>query len=90
LPARNAVESWCVLEETDAFCHVVSTETGQICASIRPPCDTRVRWDPLEARISTDGERVVAVMGSYLVYKSNKSPDDYAHARIYFWQRKAG
>ncbi|MCZ7604490.1 MAG: hypothetical protein M5U25_00145 [Planctomycetota bacterium] len=89
LPARNAVESWCVMEETDAFCHVVSTETGQICASIRPPCDTRVRWDPLEARISTDGKRVVAVMGSYLVYAANRSPDEFAHTRICFWQRKA-
>lgn len=89
-PVRGAIESWCVMEEDDAYCHIVSTETGQICASIRPPCDTRVRWDPLEARASTDGKRVVAVMGSFLVYTKDRSPDEFAHARILFWRRKAG
>ncbi|MCG3183596.1 MAG: hypothetical protein ICCCNLDF_01701 [Planctomycetes bacterium] len=88
---NHPMRSWCLETEDDAVCHVVSTETGRICASVRVPCDNRVRLDPVTAQISTDGSQIVAISGSYFAYGSfgNESADNDRHARIYFWRRKA-
>lgn len=79
---RRPLDQWCIAEDDDAVCKLISLETGRVCATIRPPCTHPLVDDKVQApQCSVDGSRVVVVRAMYL-------PELGKQGRILCWRRK--